>query len=74
MSKFAAISISKKGNQNKTHISKKLEQSEKNVSSDVVKIMQQLKEIQDREENLNKTHISKKLEQSEKPFLLMLQS
>ena len=66
MSKFAAISISKKGNQNKTHISKKLEQSEKNVSSDVAKLMQQLKEIQHREENPNTTYISKKLEQSEK--------
>jgi hypothetical protein len=51
MSKFAAISISKKGNPNKTHISKKLEQSEKTVSSDVAKLMQQLKEIQHREEN-----------------------
>ena len=51
MSKFAAISISKKGNPNKTHISKKLEQSEKTVSSDVAKLMQQLKEIQHGEKN-----------------------
>ena len=51
MSKFATIPSSKNGNPNKTHISKKLEHSEKTISSDVAKLMQQLKEIQNREEN-----------------------